>query len=187
MVTFLSVEFARSFIACAYGIHSIGLWFVIWGISSSVFSIIIGHVVKYIRKTNMLLIVVVLKCTSIIYLFYWSVGSPVYIIVLLAVLFGCLDTIYGTCINGKNNYFKNFKHFDFFFYKAIIGDVFHEKLSSAYAANRFCMSLFFLIAFSLSEILCVYQKMYIILTLGLISIISLTIFKIKVGKAFKNV
>ncbi|RNA32931.1 UNC93 [Brachionus plicatilis] len=159
IVTFFCVEFSRFFIACAYGIHSIGLWFVIMGISSSIFSIIMGHVTKYIRKTNMLMIVVVLKCASIIYLLYWEKGSSVYFIILLAVIIGCLDTIYATCIN------------------AIIGDVFHDKLSSAYAANRFCMSLFFLLSYSLSEVFCVYEKMY-----RTISLICITIFKNRLDK-----
>ncbi|CAF0869436.1 unnamed protein product [Brachionus calyciflorus] len=164
MATFVGVEMSKSYIACAYGIHSIGLWFVIWGVSSSIFSTIIGHVTKYVRKTFMLMLFVSVNCAILVYLLFWSMDSQVWIIISFSIVFGCLDTTYATCMN------------------ATIGDVFHDKLSPAYAANRFSISLFFLLSYACSEFFCVYQKINAILGLGAISLITLIIFEFKINK-----
>ena len=101
MSTFVGVELAKSYIACAYGIHSIGLYFLLYGISSSIFSISIGFVTKYVRKSFMLIFFVTSYCAFSVYFLYWDTSSHVFVIISSSIVFGCLDAIYGTCINGK--------------------------------------------------------------------------------------
>lgn len=106
---FLAVDLSKSYIACSYGIHWIGYWFGTWGISSSIFAILIGPISKRIKKTLIVLVVLTLSSLSMVYLLIWSSDSHIGILFGLAVLFGCFEAVWGTVINGIFFFFKEQK------------------------------------------------------------------------------
>ena len=96
------LKYFKSYLACAYGIHSIGLWFGIWGFCTIVFSFLVQFITKYINKFICLLVVYMYLFCIYIYLLYWTpTPNSKYVIFSLAVAFGLSEATAGTIINSK--------------------------------------------------------------------------------------
>ena len=164
---FLIVDMSNSYIACQYGVQHIGYWFSVWGVSSSVCSITMSSLTKYIKKTVFLLIITVCTIVLLIFLFYWKTSYHMSLIYALAILFGFFEAGWGAVL------------------MTLIGVSFSDNSGVAYANNRFCSSLFYLVSFGYSRFLCVRTKIFILVAFGVLAFVSLIVFEYIVNKESK--
>jgi hypothetical protein len=88
---FLVVDFSKSYISCAFGIEKIGIWFGLWGFSSSIFSTVIGFITKHVKKHICLLMAITLSLAFLIFAYLDTNPSKnVYIYYSLSILLGLI-------------------------------------------------------------------------------------------------
>ncbi len=79
-----------------------GMFFVTWGLVSSIFSFFIGAIINLIGRFICILIVFVISITTFLFLLFWTpTDSTFYVIFIIASIFGILETSWGTINNGK--------------------------------------------------------------------------------------
>ena len=78
------------------------MFFVTWGLVSSVFSFVIGAIINLIGRFICILIVFVISITIYVFLLFWTpTDSTFYVIFFIASIFGILETSWSTINNGK--------------------------------------------------------------------------------------
>ena len=90
----------KFYISCAYGINILGVYSVITGSSSLLFSILIGRIVRFINKTLLISMVIVLLIIILVYLDYWTIESNVLVMFGLSVYFGLSEATWAVFMHG---------------------------------------------------------------------------------------
>ena len=101
------------------------------------------------------------------FLYFWTPKQNVAAIYIIAILFGFFETTWGPVL------------------MTLLGLLFSDNAGVAYANNRFCSSMFYLIAFGYSTVLCVKTKIYIVMSFGVLAIFSLVVFEYILDKEEK--
>jgi MFS family permease len=131
-------------------------------------SIVVGSLTRYIRKTVSLILVTFFTMLLLGYLYYWTPSSAYRpTLYVFAVLFGAFESAWGPIM------------------MTLVGVLFSNNAGFAYANNRFCQSLFFMIPFIYSKYLSVAVKIYICMAFGVVAIVSLIILDCLLNKELK--
>ncbi|KFM75914.1 UNC93-like protein, partial [Stegodyphus mimosarum] len=143
---FILGDYTKAYVACAWGLHRVGLVFICFGVVNAIMSFLAGRLVKYVSRVAFMLAGAlgnVAVCTA---LFLWQPeeSQSIYFFVLIGV-WGLSDAIWQTQIN------------------ALYGVLFRSEEEAAFSNYRLWESLGFSIAFAYSTFLCIAPKMYILL------------------------
>ncbi|KAI9547294.1 Protein unc-93 A [Dissostichus eleginoides] len=152
--SFLSGEYTKSYVTCALGIHYVGYVMMCFGATNSVCSFLFGRLARYTGRAALLFFAALVNFSCIIALLFWRPHPdqlPVFFV--FPALWGMADAIWQTQTN------------------ALYGILFSQHKEAAFANYRMWESLGFVIAFAYSTFLCLETKLYILL-----SVLVLTVF-----------
>lgn len=98
---FFKIKIIKSYVACMFGIHNVGLSFILCGIWSSLFSFLVSQLTKIANKT--LILVAALSSTIGLMVYIYSTPSftKFVIVYFIPMLFGLFEGVWGTIINSK--------------------------------------------------------------------------------------
>lgn len=150
---FIAGDFTRSFISCSVGIWNVGFVMICYGVVDATCSFTFGRLVQYVGHIPffVLAFLVHLSC-QITFLVWIPDPDKVYILYILAALWGIGDAVIQTQIN------------------ALYGWLFADNPESAFANYRLWESVGFIFAFGYSGFICTNIKLYIciaVLTIGM--------------------
>lgn len=153
--SFLSGEYTKNYVTCALGIHFVGYIMMCFGATNSVCSFLFGRLAQYVGRATLFFLAAALNMGCIIALLYWRPHPdqlPVFFV--FPALWGMADAIWQTQTN------------------ALYGILFSRDKEAAFANYRMWESLGFVIAFAYSTFLCLEYKLYILLTVLVLTMIT---------------
>lgn len=99
--TFIGFDLSVNYISCGYGINILGVFFLIMGVSSMISSAMITQVTRVVNKTIMISLVIVLLCAVVVYLYFWTRETNIFVLFGLAAFFGLSEATWGTFLHSK--------------------------------------------------------------------------------------
>uniref|UniRef100_A0A096MIK9 Protein unc-93 homolog A n=1 Tax=Poecilia formosa TaxID=48698 RepID=A0A096MIK9_POEFO len=153
--SFLSGEYTKNYVTCALGIHYVGYVMMCFGAANSLCSFLFGRIARYTGRAALFFFAAATNLACIIALLIWKPHPdqlPVFFV--FTALWGMADAIWQTQTN------------------ALYGVLFPRAKEAAFANYRMWESLGFVIAFAYSTFLCVEYKLYIVLAVLVISMIT---------------
>uniref|UniRef100_A0A3B5RD39 Unc-93 homolog A n=1 Tax=Xiphophorus maculatus TaxID=8083 RepID=A0A3B5RD39_XIPMA len=149
--SFLSGEYTKNYVTCALGIHYVGYVMMCFGATNSLSSFLFGRIALALdRFRNHLFSAGATNLSCIIALLFWRPHPDQ-----LPVFFVCFPALWGMADAS-----------------ALYGVLFPRDKEAAFANYRMWESLGFVIAFAYSTFLCVEYKLYIVLAVLVISMIT---------------
>ncbi|CAF4929431.1 unnamed protein product [Rotaria sp. Silwood1] len=98
---FMWSTFITGFITCSVGIQYIGLVMMVYGIAASIFSIIVGYVGKFHRRSLIFVIASIVCYGSLITMLLWKpYSSQMYVLYILAILQGLASAIWDPVVSA---------------------------------------------------------------------------------------
>ncbi|XP_039980611.1 protein unc-93 homolog A [Xiphias gladius] len=153
--SFLAGEYTKNYVTCALGIHYVGFVMMCFGASNSVCSFIFGRLARYTGRTALILLAALANFSCIIGLLFWRPHPDnLAVFFVFPALWGMADAIWQTQTN------------------ALYGILFPKDKEAAFANYRMWESLGFVIAFAYSTFLCLEYKLYILLAVLLLTVIT---------------
>ncbi|XP_008311599.1 protein unc-93 homolog A [Cynoglossus semilaevis] len=153
--SFLSGEYTKNFVTCALGIHYVGFAMMCFAAVNSVCSYIFGRLAQYTGRAALFLLAAVTNFSCIIGLLQWRPDpNQLAVFFVFPALWGMSDAIWQTQTN------------------ALYGIIFSQNKEAAFANYRMWESLGFVISFAYSTFLCLEYKMYILLTVLLLTVVT---------------
>ncbi|XP_030372699.1 UNC93-like protein [Scaptodrosophila lebanonensis] len=157
----VAAEYTAGYVACALGVEMIGYVMITWGVVDSISCFVFGFSMEYIGRTIIIFIGATVNILLIGFKLHWrpTPDTPV-VFYALAGLWGVGDAVWVTQING--------------FY----GLLFRRHKEAAFSNYRLFESLGFVLGFSYSSLLCIREKLYVLLlnlTLGLIGYLAVEV------------
>lgn len=149
---FYNSDYTKSYVACGWGISAVGFVTMCYGIVSAVMDISSGFLVKCITRVPVFLIAAVSHFGMFIILILYKPETDNFN------LFFALSGVYGI---GASVWWSQIT--------AFYGVIFKENEEAAFSNFYFWSSLGFSVAYAYSDVLCTSTKLYILLTLLLIS------------------
>uniref|UniRef100_A0A3B3CE74 Protein unc-93 homolog A n=2 Tax=Oryzias melastigma TaxID=30732 RepID=A0A3B3CE74_ORYME len=153
--SFLSGEYTKNYVTCALGIHFVGFVMMCFGASNSLFSFLFGRISRYTGRAPLFLLAALANLSCIIALLLWRPDPdqlPVFFV--FPALWGMADAIWQTQTNS------------------LYGVLFPREKEAAFANYRMWESLGFVIAFAYSTFLCLEYKLYILLAVLVLTVIT---------------
>lgn len=153
--SFLSGEYTKNYVTCALGIHFVGYVMMCFGATNSLCSFLFGRLARYTGRAALFFFAALTNFASIIALLYWRPHPdqlPVFFV--FPALWGMADAIWQTQTN------------------ALYGVLFPRDKEAAFANYRMWESLGFVIAFAYSTFLCLEYKLYILLAVLVLTLIT---------------
>nr|XP_061806424.1 protein unc-93 homolog A-like [Nerophis lumbriciformis] len=153
--SFLSGEYTKNYVTCALGIHYVGFVMMCFGASNSLCSFLFGRLARYTGRALLFLLAAVANFSCIIALLFWRPHpDELGIFFVFPALWGMADAVWQTQTN------------------ALYGILFPADKEAAFANYRMWESLGFVIAFAYSTFLCLEYKLYILLTVLLLTAVT---------------
>ncbi|KAL7388047.1 hypothetical protein ABVT39_006172 [Epinephelus coioides] len=153
--SFLSGEYTKNYVTCALGIHFVGYVMMCFGAANSLCSFLFGRLARHTGRAALFFFAALTNFASIIALLYWRPHPdqlPVFFV--FPALWGMADAIWQTQTN------------------ALYGVLFPRDKEAAFANYRMWESLGFVIAFAYSTFLCLEYKLYILLAVLVLTLIT---------------
>ncbi|CAL1586600.1 unnamed protein product [Knipowitschia caucasica] len=153
--SFLSGEYTKNYVTCALGIHYVGFIMMCFGASNSLCSFLFGRLARYTGRSTLFALAAVINLACIIALLLWRPHPdelPVFFV--FPALWGMADAVWQTQTN------------------ALYGVLFPRDKEAAFANYRMWESLGFVLAFAYSTFICLEYKLYILLAMLLLTIIT---------------
>ncbi|XP_012709528.1 protein unc-93 homolog A [Fundulus heteroclitus] len=153
--SFLSGEYTKNYVTCALGIHFVGFVMMCFGASNSLCSFLFGRIARYTGRATLFFFAAAANFSCIIALLFWRPHPdqlPVFFV--FPALWGMADAIWQTQTN------------------ALYGVLFPRDKEAAFANYRMWESLGFVIAFAYSTFLCLEYKLYILLAVLVLTMIT---------------
>merc|ERR1712223_1169550 len=152
---FFGADFTAGFVTCAYGVHIVGRVLIVYGIFDAGFSFLSGYIIKLVGRIPIFIFGALMNYVVVIVMLTWTPKvSEVYVVYILAALWGMGDAVWQTQIN------------------ALYGVLFKNKEEAAFSNYRMWESLGFVIAFiTQASGVCVFPKIIgtiVFLTVGMI-------------------
>ncbi|XP_017286870.1 protein unc-93 homolog A isoform X1 [Kryptolebias marmoratus] len=153
--SFLSGEYTKNYVTCALGIHFVGFVMMCFGASNSLCSFLFGRIARYTGRAPLFLLAALANLSCIIALLFWRPHpDQLAVFFVFPALWGMADAIWQTQTN------------------ALYGILFPRNKEAAFANYRMWESLGFVIAFAYSTFLCLESKLYILLAVLVLTIIT---------------
>ncbi|KAJ3607211.1 hypothetical protein NHX12_026724 [Muraenolepis orangiensis] len=153
--SFLSGEYTKNYVTCALGIHYVGFAMICFGATNSVCSIAFGRLAEYTGRAPLFFLAALSNLSCIVALLYWRPHpEQLGVFFVFPALWGMADAIWQTQTN------------------ALYGVLFPRTKEAAFANYRMWESLGFVIAFAYSTFISVEIKLYILLTVLLLTAVT---------------
>ncbi|XP_068563034.1 protein unc-93 homolog A [Cebidichthys violaceus] len=153
--SFLSGEYTKNYVTCALGIHFVGYVMMCFGASNSLCSFLFGRLARYTGRAVLFFIAALANFACIIALMFWRPHpDDLAVFFVFPALWGMADAIWQTQTN------------------ALYGILFPRDKEAAFANYRMWESLGFVIAFAYSTFICLEYKLYILLAVLLLTVIT---------------
>ncbi|XP_020826077.1 protein unc-93 homolog A-like [Phascolarctos cinereus] len=151
---FISGDYTKSYVTCALGIHNVGFVMICFSGATSLCSLMFGKLSQYTGRKVLYAIGTTIQGSCMIFLLLWKPHpSQKIIFFFLAAFWGMGDAVFQT----QNN--------------ALYGVLFVKNKEAAFANYRLWESLGYVFAFGYSTFLCVYIKLYIVLSVLTLSMV----------------
>ncbi|XP_053565141.1 protein unc-93 homolog A-like [Bombina bombina] len=151
---FLSSDYTRAYVTCTLGIHYVGYVMICFGAANSICSMLFGKLSQYTGRIALFMLAAATSAACIIALLLWKPNpSQFAVFFIFPALWSMSDAICQTLLN------------------AFYGVLFDEHKEAAFANYRLWESLGFVIAFAYSNYLCVFVKLYIVLSVMLLGML----------------
>ncbi|XP_036621697.1 protein unc-93 homolog A [Trichosurus vulpecula] len=152
---FLSGDYTKSYVTCVLGIHYVGYVMICFSATNSICSLLVGKLSQYTGRIALFVLAAMIHLSCIISLLLWKPHrSQMAVLFIFPGLWGMADAILQTQTN------------------AIYGVLFVKNKEAAFANYRLWESLGFVIAFGYSTFLCVNIKLYIVLGILILSVVT---------------
>ncbi|XP_072499984.1 protein unc-93 homolog A-like [Notamacropus eugenii] len=152
---FLSGDYTKSYVTCALGIQYVGYVMICFSAINSICSLLFGKLSQYTGRIALFVLGAIIHLSCIISLLLWKPhSSQMAVFFIFPGLWGIADAILQTQTN------------------AIYGVLFVKNKEAAFANYRLWESLGFVIAFGYSTFLCVNIKLYIVLGVLILSMVT---------------
>ncbi|CAH1802288.1 unnamed protein product [Owenia fusiformis] len=152
---FLASDYTKAYVSCALGIWMVGYVIICFGVTNALCSLIFGRLVKYVGRIPFFVLGAVLNYGVQITLLIWQPSAnQLAVFFAMSALWGMSDAVWQTQIN------------------ALYGSIFTSKSEPAFANYRLWESLGFIIAYAYSNFLCISTKIYILMTILTVGMIS---------------
>ncbi|KAJ8009050.1 hypothetical protein DPEC_G00084810 [Dallia pectoralis] len=153
--SFLSGEYTKNYVTCALGIHFVGYAMICFGAANSLCSFIFGRLAEYTGRAPLFCLAAVTNLACILALLFWRPHPdqlPVFFV--FPALWGLADAVWQTQTNS------------------LYGVLFPRHKEAAFANYRMWESLGFVIAFAYSTFICLDTKLYILLAVLVLSMVT---------------
>ncbi|XP_075453042.1 protein unc-93 homolog A-like isoform X2 [Ascaphus truei] len=145
---FLSSDYTKAYVTCTLGIHFVGYVMICFGATNSICSLLFGKLSQYTGRIALFMLAAVTSASCIIALLLWNpTPNQFAVFFIFPALWSLSDAICQTLLS------------------ALYGVLFDEHNEAAFANYRLWESLGFATAFAYSNFLCVYVKLYIVLSM----------------------
>lgn len=152
---FLSGEYTRSFTTCVLGIQFVGYVMICFSAATALCSLLYGKISQYTGRIAIYMLGAATHLSCIVALLLWRPhSSQMAVFFLLPGLWGMGDAVWQT----QNN--------------ALFGTLFEKNKEAAFANYRLWEALGFVIAFGYSSFLCVSVKLYILLAVLILAMVT---------------
>ncbi|NP_001414406.1 protein unc-93 homolog A isoform X1 [Rattus norvegicus] len=152
---FLSGEYTKSYVTCALGIRFVGYVMICFSAMTALCSLLYGKISKYTGRITLYVLGAAIHFSCIVVFLLWHPNPaqlPVFFV--LSGLWGMADAVWQT----QNN--------------VLFGVLFEENKEPAFANYRLGEAVGFVIAFGYSSFLCVSTKLYILLGVLSVAMVS---------------
>ncbi|NXQ58864.1 UN93A protein, partial [Anthoscopus minutus] len=152
---FLSSEYSKEYMTCALGIQYVGYMMICFAGVNSLCSLLFGKISQFTGRKLLFALAAVMNTACMIALLLWKPHPkqlPVFFVI--PALWGLSDAVWQTQTN------------------AIYGILFEKNMEAAFANYRLWESVGFVIAFAYSTKLQVYVKIYILLSVLVLSMVT---------------
>ncbi|XP_056620527.1 protein unc-93 homolog A [Triplophysa dalaica] len=153
--SFLSSEYTKNYVTCALGIHYVGFVMICFGAANSLCSFAFGRLAAYTGRIALFCLAAGINLGCLLALLYWKPHPdelPVFFV--FSALWGMADAVWQTQTN------------------ALYGVLFSEHKEAAFANYRMWESLGFVIAFAYSTYICLSTKIYIVLAVLALTMVT---------------
>ncbi|KFP11970.1 Protein unc-93 A, partial [Egretta garzetta] len=151
---FLSGDYTKTYVTCALGIHYVGYVMICFSAVNSLCSLLFGKISQFTGRKLLFALAAVTNTACIIALLLWKPHpKQLAVFFVFPALWGLSDAIWQTQTNG------------------LYGILFEKHKEAAFANYRLWESLGFVIAFGYSTKLQVYIKLYILLSVLVLSMV----------------
>ncbi|XP_019382287.1 PREDICTED: protein unc-93 homolog A [Gavialis gangeticus] len=151
---FLAGDYTKSYVTCSLGIHFIGYVMICFAATNSLSSMFFGKISQFTGRKVLFAFGTLINLSCIIALLLWKPRpSQFAVFFIFPALWGMADAIWQTQTN------------------ALYGVLFEKNKEAAFANYRLWESLGFVIAFGYSTFLQVYIKLYVILSVLVVSMV----------------
>ncbi|XP_038818525.1 protein unc-93 homolog A-like [Salvelinus namaycush] len=153
--SFLSGEYTKNYVTCALGIHYVGYAMICFGAANSLCSFMFGRLAEYTGRAPLFCVAAVTNFSCILALLFWRPHPdqlPVFFV--FPALWGLADAVWQTQTNS------------------LYGVLFPRQKEAAFANYRMWESLGFVIAFAYSTFICLDIKLYILLGVLILSMVT---------------
>ncbi|XP_060771782.1 protein unc-93 homolog A [Neoarius graeffei] len=153
--SFLAGEYTKNYVTCALGIHYVGFVMICFGAVNSLSSYTFGKLSQYTGRIALFCFAALINLSSVIALLYWRPHPnqlPVFFV--FPALWGMADAVWQTQTN------------------ALYGTLFPKDKEAAFANYRMWESLGFVIAFAYSTYICLSTKLYILIAVLLLTMVT---------------
>ncbi|XP_054676195.1 protein unc-93 homolog A isoform X1 [Grus americana] len=151
---FLSGDYTKTYVTCALGIHYVGYAMICFSAVNSLCSLLFGKISQFTGRKLLFALATVTNMACIIALLLWKPHpKQLAVFFVFPALWGLADAIWQTQTNG------------------LYGILFEKHKEAAFANYRLWESVGFVIAFGYSTKLQVYIKLYILLSVLVLSMV----------------
>ncbi|XP_072188511.1 protein unc-93 homolog A [Excalfactoria chinensis] len=152
---FLAGDYTKTYVTCALGIHYVGYVMICFSAVNSLCSLLFGKISQFTGRKFLFALATVTNTACIIALLLWKPHSnQLVVFFIFPALWGLSDAIWQTQTNG------------------LYGVLFEKHTEAAFANYRLWESCGFVIAFGYSTTLRVYIKLYILLAVLTLSMVT---------------
>ncbi|XP_061234516.1 protein unc-93 homolog A isoform X2 [Neopsephotus bourkii] len=150
---FLSGDYTKAYVTCALGIHYVGYVMICFSAVNSLCSLLFGKISQFTGRKLLFALATITNTACIIALLLWKPHpKQLAVFFIFPALWGLSDAIWQTQTNG------------------LYGILFEKHKEAAFANYRLWESLGFVIAFGYSTKLQIYIKLYILLSMLVLSV-----------------
>ncbi|XP_065112342.1 protein unc-93 homolog A [Paramisgurnus dabryanus] len=153
--SFMSGEYTKNYVTCALGIHYVGFVMICFGATNSVCSFAFGRLAAYTGRIALFCLAAATNLGCLLGLLYWRPHPdqlPVFFVI--SALWGMADAVWQTQTN------------------VLYGILFSKNKEAAFANYRMWESLGFVIAFAYSTYICLSTKIYIVLAVLALTMVT---------------
>lgn len=159
---FISADYTAAYITCGWGVEKVGYVLICYGVADSICSIGYHPIIKHIGRIYVFTFAALLNVALIFVFLYWRPNpDEKYYFFIFAALWGVADAAWQCGINGY------------------YGVLFPADEEASFSNYRLWEAIGFVISFAESNLLCVDDKLYILLAVAAVGMIGFYIIEFR--------